>query len=78
MYHDDKFLMTLPIDVFDKNNVCLHQASRPTALPPNTRDTLYHGLPNNIKAALPSQLQTVADMKEVHPHSTRYPLPFIF
>ncbi|KAH1109426.1 hypothetical protein AAZX31_04G023000 [Glycine max] len=40
-------------------------ASRPTALPPNTRDTLYHGLPNNIKAALPSQLQTVADMKEL-------------
>ncbi|KHN09084.1 hypothetical protein glysoja_034269 [Glycine soja] len=40
-------------------------ASRPTALPPNTRDTLYHGLPNNIKAALPSQLQTIGDMKEL-------------
>ncbi|XP_020236040.1 uncharacterized protein LOC109815672 [Cajanus cajan] len=40
-------------------------ASRPTALPPNTRDTLYHGLPNNIKTALPSQLQTIADMKEL-------------
>ncbi|BAT77683.1 uncharacterized protein HKW66_Vig0094400 [Vigna angularis] len=40
-------------------------ASRPTALPPNMRDTLYHGLPNNIKTALPSQLQTVADMKEL-------------
>ncbi|KAK7352241.1 hypothetical protein VNO80_17660 [Phaseolus coccineus] len=40
-------------------------ASRPTALPPNMRDTLYHGLPNNIKTALPSQLQTIADMKEL-------------
>ncbi|KAL9312561.1 hypothetical protein ACSQ67_018013 [Phaseolus vulgaris] len=40
-------------------------ASRPTALPPNMRDTLYHGLPNNIKIALPSQLQTIADMKEL-------------
>lgn len=40
-------------------------ASRPTALPPNTRDTLYHGLPNNVKTALPCQLQTIADMKEL-------------
>ncbi|XP_061363705.1 protein PSK SIMULATOR 2-like [Gastrolobium bilobum] len=34
-------------------------ASRPAALPPNMRDTLYHGLPNNIKNALPSRLQNV-------------------
>ncbi|KAL2346240.1 hypothetical protein Fmac_000240 [Flemingia macrophylla] len=40
-------------------------ASRPTALPPNTRDTLYHALPNNIKTAFPYQLQTIADMKEL-------------
>lgn len=40
-------------------------ASRPTALPPNIRDTLYHGLPNNIKTELPSQLQIIADMKEL-------------
>ncbi|WJX15646.1 hypothetical protein P8452_05763 [Trifolium repens] len=32
-------------------------ASRPTILPPNMRDTLYKGLPNNIKNALPSRLQ---------------------
>ncbi|XP_061373305.1 protein PSK SIMULATOR 2-like [Gastrolobium bilobum] len=39
-------------------------ASRPTSLPPNTRDTLYYGLPNNIKSALPSRLQTIAVDKE--------------
>ncbi|RDX97755.1 hypothetical protein CR513_19433, partial [Mucuna pruriens] len=43
-------------------------ASRPTAFPPNTRDTLYHSLPNNIKTALPTQLQTVADIKEIDFH----------
>ncbi|XP_058725390.1 protein PSK SIMULATOR 2-like isoform X2 [Vicia villosa] len=32
-------------------------ASRPTILPPNMRDTLYKGLPKNIKNALPSRLQ---------------------
>ncbi|KAJ1421623.1 hypothetical protein SESBI_13575 [Sesbania bispinosa] len=40
-------------------------ASRPSALPPNARDTLYHGLPNNIKSALPSRLQTISPMKEL-------------
>ncbi|CAJ1972562.1 unnamed protein product [Sphenostylis stenocarpa] len=40
-------------------------ASRPTVLPPNMRDTLYHGLPNNIKSALPSRLQNVDAMKEL-------------
>ncbi|KAI4316943.1 hypothetical protein L6164_024867 [Bauhinia variegata] len=35
-------------------------ASRRTSLPPNMRDALYHGLPNNIKSALPSKLQTIA------------------
>ncbi|KAJ9186443.1 hypothetical protein P3X46_002015 [Hevea brasiliensis] len=37
--------------------------SRPTSLPPNTRDNLYHGLPISIKTALRSQLQMV-DPKE--------------
>ncbi|XP_027355068.1 uncharacterized protein LOC113864981 isoform X2 [Abrus precatorius] len=40
-------------------------ASRPTSLPTNTRDTLYHSLPNSVKSALPSRLQTIADMKEL-------------
>ncbi|MED6146316.1 hypothetical protein PIB30_033426 [Stylosanthes scabra] len=40
-------------------------ASRPTTLPPNMRDTLYHGLPNNIKSSLPSRLQSIADTKEL-------------
>lgn len=38
-------------------------ASRPTSLPPNMRDTLYHGLPASVKTALRSQLQAV-DAKE--------------
>ncbi|XP_059633718.1 protein PSK SIMULATOR 2-like isoform X2 [Cornus florida] len=38
-------------------------ASRPTSLPPNVRDTLYHGLPNSVKTAFRSQLQTI-DAKE--------------
>ncbi|CAA3029262.1 Hypothetical predicted protein [Olea europaea subsp. europaea] len=38
-------------------------ASRPTSLPPNTRDTLYNGLPSTVKTALRSQLQKV-DTKE--------------
>ncbi|WVY89020.1 hypothetical protein V8G54_037871 (chloroplast) [Vigna mungo] len=40
-------------------------ASRPTVLPPNMRDTLYHGLPNNIKNALPSRLQNADAMKQL-------------
>ncbi|KAG4383059.1 hypothetical protein AAZX31_14G203800 [Glycine max] len=40
-------------------------ASRPTVLPPNLRDTLYHGLPNYIKSALPSRLQNIDAMKEL-------------
>ncbi|QCD98734.1 uncharacterized protein LOC114193128 [Vigna unguiculata] len=40
-------------------------ASRPTVLPPNMRDTLYHGLPNNIKNALPSRLQNSDAMKQL-------------
>lgn len=40
-------------------------ASRPTILPPNMRDTLYKGLPNNIKNALPSRLQNDDVMKEL-------------
>ncbi|XP_050363673.1 protein PSK SIMULATOR 2 [Argentina anserina] len=38
-------------------------ASRPTSLPPNTRDNLYHGLPDSVKKALRSRLQTL-DAKE--------------
>ncbi|PSR99584.1 GATA zinc finger domain-containing protein [Actinidia chinensis var. chinensis] len=33
-------------------------ASRPTSLPPNMRDQLYHGLPNSVKLALRSRCQT--------------------
>ncbi|XP_019458970.1 PREDICTED: uncharacterized protein LOC109358925 isoform X2 [Lupinus angustifolius] len=40
-------------------------ASRPTGLPPNMRDTLYHGLPRNIKSALPSRLKNNDATKEV-------------
>lgn len=32
-------------------------ASRPTSLPPNIRDTLYHGLPMSVKTALRSSLR---------------------
>ncbi|XP_062020164.1 protein PSK SIMULATOR 2 [Rosa rugosa] len=38
-------------------------ASRPTSLPPNTRDNLYHGLPDSVKKALRSRLQ-ILDAKE--------------
>ncbi|CAH9137800.1 unnamed protein product [Cuscuta epithymum] len=38
-------------------------ASRPTSLPPNTRDTLYSGLPPVIKTELRSRLQAL-DTKE--------------
>lgn len=37
--------------------------SRPLVLPPSTRDTLYHGLPAGVKAALRSRLQAF-DAKE--------------
>eukprot|EP00258_Populus_trichocarpa_P042071 XP_024458090.1 uncharacterized protein LOC7477678 isoform X2 [Populus trichocarpa] len=37
--------------------------SRPASLPPNTRDSLYRGIPNSVKAALRSRLQMV-DTKE--------------
>lgn len=35
------------------------KASRPTSLPPNTRDTLYNGLPPKVKTALRTRLQMV-------------------
>lgn len=38
-------------------------ASRPTSLPPNTRDSLYNGLPPTVKLSLRSRLQTM-DAKE--------------
>ncbi|KAL7184860.1 hypothetical protein ACSBR2_026913 [Camellia fascicularis] len=38
-------------------------ASRPTSLPPNMRDQLYHGYPNSVKIALSSRCQTI-DTKE--------------
>ncbi|KAJ6845151.1 uncharacterized protein M6B38_288010 [Iris pallida] len=37
--------------------------SRPLSLPPNTRDTLYHGLPTGVKIALRARLQSF-DTKE--------------
>ncbi|XP_028766438.1 uncharacterized protein LOC114724284 isoform X1 [Neltuma alba] len=40
-------------------------ASRPMFVQPNMRDTLYHALPNNIKASLPSRLQIIDTKKEV-------------
>ncbi|GAV56753.1 DUF668 domain-containing protein/DUF3475 domain-containing protein, partial [Cephalotus follicularis] len=40
-------------------------ASRPTSLPPNIRDTLYHGLPTSVKAALRFRLQTVDTQEEL-------------
>ncbi|CAK7346183.1 unnamed protein product [Dovyalis caffra] len=56
-----------------KSGLALHYAniinqidnitSRPTSLPPNTRDSLYQGIPNSVKAALRSRLQMV-DAKE--------------
>uniref|UniRef100_A0A7N1A2R6 Uncharacterized protein n=1 Tax=Kalanchoe fedtschenkoi TaxID=63787 RepID=A0A7N1A2R6_KALFE len=39
-------------------------ASRPASLPVNVRDTLYHGLPVTVKAALRSQLQAIDVKKE--------------
>ncbi|XVE94554.1 hypothetical protein REPUB_Repub02eG0018700 [Reevesia pubescens] len=38
-------------------------AARPASLPPNIRDTLYHGLPPTVKKALRSQLLSI-DTKE--------------
>ncbi|WRX30374.1 protein of unknown function DUF668 - like 7 [Theobroma cacao] len=38
-------------------------AGRPASLPPNIRDTLYHGLPPSVKKALRSRLQSI-DTKE--------------
>lgn len=38
-------------------------AARPASLPPNIRDTLYHGLPPTVKKALRSRLQSI-DTKE--------------
>ncbi|CAL0322340.1 unnamed protein product [Lupinus luteus] len=43
----------------------LEEASRPTSLPPNIRDTLYRQLPNSIKSALPSRLQDIDVTKEL-------------
>ncbi|EEF52731.1 conserved hypothetical protein [Ricinus communis] len=40
-------------------------ASRPTSLPPNTRDNLYRGLPTYVKKALRSQLQMVDNKEEL-------------
>ncbi|KAK4746125.1 hypothetical protein SAY87_012437 [Trapa incisa] len=40
-------------------------ASRPAYLPPNTRDTLYHGLPANVKNALRNCLQANGSTEEL-------------
>ncbi|KAK9165174.1 hypothetical protein Scep_000365 [Stephania cephalantha] len=39
--------------------------SRPSSLPPNVRDTLYHGLPSGVKAALRSRLQLKCSKEEL-------------
>lgn len=39
-------------------------ASRPTSLPPNIRDTLYHGLPMSVKTALRSSLRKLNPKNE--------------
>ncbi|CAN1824539.1 Protein PSK SIMULATOR 2 [Linum perenne] len=40
-------------------------ASRPTSLPPNTRDSLYRGLPPSVKTSLRSRLQMFDDKEEL-------------
>lgn len=40
-------------------------ASRPTSLPPNMRDTLYHGLPNSVKTALRSRLHALNEKEQL-------------
>lgn len=58
-------------------------ASRPTCLPPNTRDTLYQGLPANVKSALRFRLQaidskvelTVAQVKDEMEKSLQWLVP---
>ncbi|KAK6939335.1 protein of unknown function DUF668 [Dillenia turbinata] len=40
-------------------------ASRPTAFPPNTRNTLYQGLPTSVKMALRSKLQMLDANEEL-------------
>nr|DAD22401.1 TPA_asm: hypothetical protein HUJ06_023864 [Nelumbo nucifera] len=38
--------------------------ARPSALPPNVRDTLYHALPTGVKTALRSRLQSFNEKEE--------------
>ncbi|CAI0382588.1 unnamed protein product [Linum tenue] len=40
-------------------------ASRPTSLPPNTRDSLYQGLPPTVKISLRSRLQMFDEKEEL-------------
>lgn len=40
--------------------------SRPSSVPPNTRDTLYQGLPPTIKSALRSKLQSLQTKDELN------------
>ncbi|GMH03273.1 hypothetical protein Nepgr_005112 [Nepenthes gracilis] len=40
-------------------------ASRPTCLPPNIRDSLYHGLPASVKTALRSSLRRRGEREEL-------------
>ncbi|XP_065881666.1 protein PSK SIMULATOR 2-like [Euphorbia lathyris] len=40
-------------------------ASRPTSLPPNTRDNLYHGLPTVVKTTLRSRIQMLENKEEL-------------
>ncbi|CAI0435675.1 unnamed protein product [Linum tenue] len=49
---------------FQLKLVCC-QASRPTSLPPNTRDSLYQGLPPTVKISLRSRIQMFEEKEEL-------------
>ncbi|CAI0435677.1 unnamed protein product [Linum tenue] len=42
-----------------------NNASRPTSLPPNTRDSLYQGLPPTVKISLRSRIQMFEEKEEL-------------
>ena len=50
---------------FDKFISQCTQVSRSSSVPPNTRDSLYQGLPPTIKSALRSRLQSFQMKEEV-------------
>lgn len=42
-----------------------NQVSRSGSVPPNSRDTLYQGLPDRVKSALRARLQSFPVFEEV-------------